>query len=181
MKQQNVTSTVHHIYSDEMICSIFSIPFVFDRLGGIGNGFPDIKFNHVTYLEDILPFKHQFFVRVARAFPLLRKFRICAIEGQSIWDLDNEQPSEIAVYAHLIYLDLFCASSEYIDQFLNEKKTFLPSLAKLRVVYNSLRAEANDFTRAETRRNCAKVSQLLINTPVACTRDFYDYFPLFMC
>ena len=181
-QQQNVTSIVHRLFPEEMICSVFSIPFVFDRLQDIGNNFPDIIFSRVTYLwvQDIVPFDHEFFIRVARAFPLLQTLRIANVELQSSSDFEDNQPCEIALYPHLVYLDLLCATYDYIEQFLNEKRTCVPSLAKLRVVYNSLRLVTDDFTREETRRNCAKVGRLLMNTPVACTMDFYRYFPLLL-
>ena len=181
-QQQNVTSIVHHLYPEEMICSVFSIPFAFDRLEDIGNNFPDIIFSRVTYLQvqDIVPFDHEFFIRVARAFPLLRKLRIANVELQSSFDFEDNQPCEIALYPHLVYVDLLCADYNYINQFLNEKKTCVLSLAKLRVVYDCLAFVTNDFTREETRRNCAKVERLLMNTPVACSMDFYRYFPLLL-
>ena len=180
LRQQNVTSIVHHLDPEEMICSIFSIPFVFDRLEDIGNHFPDIIFSHVTYLrvQDIVPFDHEFFIRVARAFPLLRTFRVFNPRSQSSSNFDNNQSFEIARYPHLIYLDLWCADIDYIDQFLNEKKTCVPSLAKLRVIYNNLRVITNNFTREETRRNCTKVARLRVQMPVVFTRNFYLYFPL---
>ena len=181
-QQQNITGIVHQINPEEIICSVFSIPFAFDRLEDIGNNFPDIIFSRVTFLrvQDTVSFDHEFFIRVAQAFPSLRKLRIVNVASQSPSDFENNQPCEIALYPHLVYLDVLCANYNYIEQFLNEKKICVPSLTKLRVVYNSLRFVTNDFTREETRRNCGKVTRLLINTPMACTMDFYRYFPLLL-
>ncbi|CAF2029925.1 unnamed protein product [Rotaria magnacalcarata] len=60
------------------ICHVFSIPFLFDRLEMIGNTFPNIIFNNVTFLMvfDSIAFKCEFFIRVARFFPLLKELQI---------------------------------------------------------------------------------------------------------
>jgi hypothetical protein len=52
---------------------VFSLPFTFDRLERLSNNSPSIIFNNVTHLmlRDTIEFEHEFFVRVARAFPLL--------------------------------------------------------------------------------------------------------------
>ena len=73
-----MASIINYIHSREAVCSIFSLPFAFDRLEDIGNVFPDTIFNYVTYLlvQDVIPFNHEFFIRVARAFLLLNHFRI---------------------------------------------------------------------------------------------------------
>jgi hypothetical protein len=178
--QQHVASIVNYNDPEQIVCYILSIPFIFDRLEDIGNIFPNIIFSYVTYLrvQDVIPFNREFFIRVARAFPFLNKFRIVNIESEEIPNLKNSQSYEIAEYPHLTYLDMLCANIDYIEQFLNEKVTYVPCLEKLRVVYNSLRVVTNNFTREETRRNCAKVTQLLMLIPLVCSKDFYLYFPL---
>jgi len=180
IRQEHVASIVNYIDSEQIVCSIFSIPFIFDRLNDIGNIFPNIIFSYVRYLlvQDMLPFDRKFFIRVARAFPLLKTFRIVNIKSQELSNLKNSQSYEIAEYPHLTYLDMFCANIDYLEQFLNEKVTYVPCLKKLKVVYNNLRIVTNNFTREETRRNCAKVTRLVIRTPLACSKDFYLYFPL---
>jgi hypothetical protein len=178
--QEHVASVVNYISDKEIVCSIFSIPFVFDRLEDIGSIFPNTRFSYVTYLlvEDVISFNREFFIRIARAFPLLTKFCIANVESAQISNFPNGQSYEIAEYPNLIYLDMLCANIDYLEQFLNEKVTYVPRLKKLKVVYNSLRVVTNNFTREETRRNCAKVTRLLIRTPLACSKDFYLYFPL---
>ncbi|CAF1175989.1 unnamed protein product [Adineta steineri] len=85
IKNQHVNSIINYISSWTAVCSIFSIPFEFHRLQDIGNLFPNIIFNHVTYLlvQDIIPLNHEFFIRVARAFPLLKTLRVFNLESQS--------------------------------------------------------------------------------------------------
>jgi predicted metallopeptidase len=178
--QQHVASVVNYNDPEQIVCYIFSIPFIFDRLEDIGNIFPNIIFNYVTYLlvQDVVSFNREFFIRVGRAFPLLKKFSIFNIESEEISNLENSQSYEIAEYPRLIYLDILCANINYLEQFLNEKVTYVPCLEKLKVVYNNLRIVTNNFTREETRRNCAKVTQLLIRIPLVRPKDFYLYFPL---
>ncbi|CAF3942622.1 unnamed protein product [Adineta steineri] len=168
--QQHVASIINYISSEEMTCSVFSIPFTFDCLKDIGHTIPNIIFNYVTYLmvQDMISFNREFFIQVARAFPLLKTFRILNMESQSC-QLTNSQLDEIAEYPHLTYLDILYGNIDYLEQFLNETKTYAPCLTKLKVVYNNLRIVTNNFTRDETRRNCAKIKQLRI----FCTEQQY--------
>jgi hypothetical protein len=46
------------------------------------------------------------------------------------------------------------------------------------VDYNELKIVTKNFTRDKTRRNCAKVKQLIIDKIIVHSKDFYDYFPL---
>ncbi|CAF3737551.1 unnamed protein product [Rotaria sordida] len=171
IEQHNVASIVHYIEPEQIVCSIFSIPFTFDRLEDIGNIFPNIIFSNVTYLlvQDVVPFNRKFFIRVARAFPLLKTFRIFSFDSRLLCDLDSSQSDEIAEYRYLIYLDMLCANINNLEQFLNQGKTYVPCLTKLKVVHNNLRIVTNNFTREETRRNCAKIKRLILMIPLTCT------------
>ncbi|CAF5140108.1 unnamed protein product, partial [Rotaria sp. Silwood1] len=159
-------------------------PFAFDRLEAIGNIFGKTAFKYVTYLlvEDILPFNHEFFIWIGRAFPLLNIFRVINEESQSCCNLntfssDNNRSNPIAEYPHLTVLDLRNTHFGYVEQFLNETKTYLPCLTELTVFYTNLRIATKNFTREETRRNCAKVKQLFMVIPLVHSKDFYLYFP----
>jgi hypothetical protein len=86
--------------------------------------------------------------------------------------------SPIVEYPHLISLDLSFANSYYVDQFLNKKKTNLPRLTKLNVAYEKLESVTKNFTRDETRHNCAKVKHLTVeNASTVFSEDVYRYFP----
>ncbi|CAF0813444.1 unnamed protein product [Adineta steineri] len=87
------------------------------------------------------------------------------------------QPYEIVEYPHLSILTI-TASIFYLEQFLNETITRLPSLTELKVFYDELRYITQDFTRQTTRRNCANVKRLWINKLVAGSKDYWSYFPL---
>jgi hypothetical protein len=175
----HVVSIINSISDKQTACSVFSIPFTFDCIEDIGHMIPNITFNYVTYLvvQDATSFNREFFIQVARAFPLLMTLHMLNMESQSC-QFTNSQSYEIAKYPHLTYLDILCGNINYLEQFLNETKTYVPCLTKLRVVYNNLRIVTHDFTREETRRNCAKIKQLITLTSLVHTAEFYNFFPL---
>ncbi|CAF1486555.1 unnamed protein product, partial [Rotaria sordida] len=66
---EQVDCIVNYRYRSAM-CHVFSLPFMFDSLKYIGNKFPTIIFNNVKILavHDGVPFKHEFFIRIAWSF-----------------------------------------------------------------------------------------------------------------
>jgi hypothetical protein len=179
-----VTSIDNFAYGVRAACSIFSLPFQFDYLKDLGNKFPNIVFSYVTYLliQDIDPFKHEFFMRIARSFPLLKHLSIVNRESQVLNGLmtfssDNCQLQSIIEYPHLTILDVKFAHQDYVEQFLNETKAFIPCLTEFEVFVKRLKAVTKDFTREETRRNCAKVKRIVIQGSLVHSEDFCLYFP----
>jgi hypothetical protein len=167
------------------ICKVFSLPFTFARLERLSNNFPSIIFNNIIHLTlwDTIAFEHEFFVRVARAFPLL-KYLIVNNIRPPFWIFQKPHPhpndyySPIVEYPHLISLDLSFVNPYYVDQFLNEKKTNLPRLTKLYVIYEQLESVTKNFTRDETRCNCAKVKHLIAkDASIVFSEAVYRYFP----
>ncbi|CAF1203570.1 unnamed protein product [Rotaria sordida] len=185
--EENVASIVNYICMNEVACSIFSIPFAFDHLEDVGNKFPNLVFSYVTYLlvQDNDAFKHEFFIRIARSFPLLKHLRIFNIESQLLLhDLltcssDKNQLYSIVKYPYLTSLDVKYAHEDYLDQFLNETKAYVPCLTQLGVMDIHLNIVTKNFTREETRHNCAKVKQLFVVGSLVHSNNFYDYFPSF--
>jgi hypothetical protein len=178
--QPHVARIVNYMDPANIACSIFSIPFTFYHLDDIGNTFPNIIFSYVTYLSmrDVIPFNHELFIRVARGFPLLTTFRIWNNRSQSVCDLNSNDSDEIAHYTHLTSLDIWYADIDYLEQFLDERKTYVPCLTNLKVFYQNLTFITNHFAREETRRNCAKIKRLNFVMPLVHPKDFYVYFPL---
>ena len=179
-----VTSMVNYIQDEIAACSIFSLPFEFDYLKHLGNKFPNIIFSYVTFLlvEDINPFKHEFFIRIARSFLILKYLRIFNKESQVSDDLmtfssDNCQLHSIIEYLHLTRLDVTYAHRDYVEQFLNETKAFIPCLTEFGVSADHLKAVTKDFTRKETRRNCAKVERIDTLGSLIYSEDVFLYFP----
>jgi hypothetical protein len=182
--QQHVSSMLNYIHRGIAACSIFSLPFEFDCLKDLGNNFPNIVFSYVTYLlvDDTNPLKHEFFIRIARSFPLLKYLRIFNIESQVLDGLmtfssDNCQLHSIIEYHHLTRLDVRYAHIDYVEQFLNETKAFIPCLTVFEVDVDHLKAVTKNFTRKETRRNCAKVEHIDTLGSLFYSEDVFLYFP----
>ncbi len=99
-----------------------------------------------------------------------------------MWSFDescsvNDHSCSIVEYSHLISLDIDFVNIDYVDQFLNESKTLLPCLTELIVQFDPLKTVAENFTRDATRRNCAKVKQLIAQNLSDFPDDVYRYFP----
>ncbi|CAF2986919.1 unnamed protein product [Rotaria socialis] len=188
--KQNFTNTGYQEVSSIVSFSactathhVFTLPFEFVKLLGIGNIFPNIVFKNVIELcvRDMVPFEHEFFLRIAQAFPRLQRFYISDLSSQSHnWkkSTDIVEPHQIVEYPHLTFLDITRVSIKYVEQLLDETKTHLPSLTELHVRYEDLRVVTEDFTRELTRRNCAKVTRLKTWREIVGSKDFYIYFPL---
>ncbi|CAF4597579.1 unnamed protein product [Rotaria sp. Silwood2] len=192
MKQhQQVDCIINYRYGIAT-CHVFSLPFVFDYLKYVGNTFPSIVFNHVIRLTvcDEVSFEHEFFHRIAWSFPFLKYLWVINYQPQlsKLEKLNsNYKPSySIVKYPYLISLRLDTAYIHYIDQFLNETKTHLPSLTILRVCYESFTIVTRNFRKSITRLNCSKVKKLifspvLIDSPITKakrSKKFNIYFPL---
>ncbi len=66
----------------------------------------------------------------------------------------------------------------YIEHFLNETKTHLPRLTKLKISYGDLSQVTENFTRDEMRRTCGRVKRLIVERPKFYSKTVYRYFPL---
>ncbi len=175
---------------------VFSLPFIFNRIGHIGNSFTNTIFKNVTCLcvYDGIPFEHEFFVRLARCFTLLKALIIVNFKAQSTDSTKSEHdttngPFEVVEYLHLTSLDFPHAHIDYVEQMLNESKTRLPCLTELCIDYDQLKTVTNNFTRDATRLNCINVEELEFHSLSnydddsdnhaikAQSKDFHVYFP----
>lgn len=133
-------------------------------------------------VQDIMPFEHEFFLLIARFFPFLKILTVINFESQSRmnehWNIHNNPLYSIVEYPNLISLDLRSSYIDYIEQFLNQRRTHLPRLTKLAVNYDGLKTITVGFTRDTRRCNCAQVKELLFERPLVHEKDFYNYFPL---
>ncbi|CAF3665173.1 unnamed protein product [Rotaria sp. Silwood1] len=189
---RQVDCIINNGYGITTYC-VFSLPFMFNCLESIGNTFPNIIFSNVIRLtvNDIVPFKHEFFHRIAWSFPLLKHLWVINRESQGSKSdklkFNYHQFYPIVKFPYLISLRLDTAYIHYTDQFLNETKTHLPCLTKLTVCYNDLYMVTTNFRRGTTRLNCRKIKQLIINTVtprIKRSKSFNDYFPVlesFVC
>ncbi|CAF4038056.1 unnamed protein product [Rotaria sordida] len=191
IKYQQMDCIVNYTYNITTY-QIFSLPFMFDCLKSIGNIFPSIIFNHVRRLTvyDDVPFRHEFFYRIAWSFPLLKHLCVINFKPQSSkldkLNLNYNQLFSVIKYPYLISLRLDMAYIHYTDQFLNQTKTHLPSLTKLTVDYERLNIVTRNFRKTTTRLNCSKIKQLIISPPIMNSivtnmrrsKHFNLYFPL---
>jgi len=90
---------------------------------------------------------------------------------------DNCRLHSIIEYPHLTILDVEYAHRDYVEQFLNETKTYIPCLTEFQVSVDGLKAVTKDFTREETRRNCAMVKRIFGLEPFVDSKDLFLYFP----
>ena len=176
----------HYIYTESKVgYHVFSSPFKFGRLEYITHAFPDIIFNSVTYLEvvDRVPFKHTFFIRVTRSFPSLKYFSVRNLR-RPFWEYVLPTPEliekdwcSVLQYPHLTSLSIDIVDIHYVEHFLNDTKTHLPRLTELKIKYNQLETVTKNFTRDQTRKNCANVKRLCLEYVTVHPKDFYSYFP----
>ncbi|CAF4279838.1 unnamed protein product, partial [Rotaria sordida] len=127
--QQCMANIIKYNSSRQAVCSIFSLPFVFNRLQNIGNIFPDTAFKYVTklWVVDVMPFNHEFFIRISRSFPSLDKLHVTSSKLQLSCNMnaflsDDSQSYLIAKYPHLTSPDVMNANVDCIEEFLNETK-----------------------------------------------------------
>ncbi|CAF4578626.1 unnamed protein product [Rotaria sp. Silwood2] len=195
VKFGQVGCSMNHFKESDITYHVFSLPFKFKRIGYIGNSYTNTIFKNVTFLcvYDGIPFEHEFFVRLARCFPLLKALLIINYKAQSKdsarSEHDNNESFEVVQYLHLRSLEFCRTHIDYVEQMLNESKTHLPCLTELVIDYDQLKTITNNFTRDATRLNCINVEELefhnFINLDdsdyqwtIAQSKDFHVYFPL---
>ena len=141
---------------------MFSYPYTLDYFDGITNRFPNGLFQSVrkAKLHDDHPFEHEFFRRMAKAFPLLEMLTLTNETAQQQKSIDNDQDLALIEYSHLTELFFNCAHDDYIEQFLMNSKTFLSKSIWLCVDREDLKRVTHNFTRISTQINCAKVEYL---------------------
>ena len=179
-----IVSYIHYFPYDHVgQCHIYSQPFTMNYLYRLTNSFPGglFTFVHKVSLFDEHPFEHEFFIRIAQSFPLLRTL---SIENQSpqkhkqCQHLNEDHCSlPLIKYSHLTLLSLDMAHDDYIEQFLIHTKTCLPNCISLRIYYPSLQNVTDNFTKDTTRINCAKINYIYDIDKFDLPKHFYTYFP----
>ena len=149
-------------------CHFYTCPYTMTCYENISNKFPGGVFEYVrcVTLFDEHPFEHIFFYRIAQAFPFLSDLTVCNWESQNHKQdqdrNDDTRDSLIIKFPHLTELDLLEVHDDYIEQFLVDTKTCLPSSTYLLIEMDQLKRVTHNFTRDATRLNCAKVKNLKI-------------------
>ena len=160
----------------------FTLPAEFTSMMQLGRDFPETRFRHVVLLwvSNEGPFDHGFFVRVARCFPVLRLFHVEEGYAELEHPADFHRPThpdQVIEFPLVDSLHLYTATRHGIEQMLNENLTRLPRLARLTIISKDLSTVTQNFTRQETRRNCARVTELITYQVTVGTEDYHEHFP----
>ncbi|CAF3764288.1 unnamed protein product [Rotaria sp. Silwood1] len=164
-------------------CHMYSYPYTMTYYIHITNNFPGGLFKCVREITlfDERPFEHQFFIRIAQAFPYLKILSVNNWTAQKYKQCrksnDDNQDSSIANYPHLIQLSLLYVHVDYVEQFLDNTKTFISNNISFSVNYSVLRQATHNFTRNEMRINCSKLSDIHIFEKFYYSEHFKAYFP----
>ena len=175
LKNNQMNSYTHYFPQEKISqCHIYSYPYKMDTLHRLNNSFPGglFQFVHNVSLFDEYPFEHEFFIRISQSFPYLKKLKI---SNESPQNNKQHQQSNIK-YPYLTRLDLSDAHDDYIEEFLDENRTYLPDHVILDVHY-SIQEVINKFTRASTRINCKKIRFPYPIDKNQVPDDVYLYFP----
>jgi hypothetical protein len=80
-------------------------------------------------------------------------------------------------FSHLLDLDVGLALLDYAEQYLCQRKTYLPLLYRLTIEYQTLLTITKNFTNDETRIKCSHLRTLVIREPFVRSENFHSYFP----
>ncbi|CAF3743704.1 unnamed protein product [Rotaria socialis] len=143
-------------------CHIYSYPYTPIYYENLTNNFPGGLFNCVKIVEifDERPFEHEFFIRIAQAFPFLQDLTITNMEAQQQKSDDSNRHVALIEYSYLAKLHLLSIHDDYAEQFLLDTKTCLPNNIHLIIDYDILQRVTQNLTRDATRINYSKVERL---------------------
>ncbi len=168
-KDYEVISSIDYFPNDKSgRCHIYSYPYTLTHYDDITNNFPGGLFNCVqkVTLLDKRPFEHEFFMRIAEAFPFLKNLSITNSESQKYKQNSNSndenQDFPIIEYPHLIYLHMLRVHDYYAEQFLLDTKTCFLNDICLSIDDNVLQRVTQNFTRDATRNNYSKVKTVYL-------------------
>ncbi|CAF1406684.1 unnamed protein product [Adineta steineri] len=163
-------------------CHIYSYPSFTPYYNSISNNFPGGLFKHVRAISlyDEHPFEHEFFLQIVHSFPSMEKLTLTNREPQNGKQLNNNNNNKnlsVIEYSYLHELIIIDVHSDYIEEFLVDTKTYFSKDIFLSINYESLKYVTHNFTRDDTRINCAKINELELFPASQCTNVLGDYFP----
>jgi hypothetical protein len=158
-------------------CHIYSYPYTMNYYYNITNNFPGGLFKCVREISlfDEHPFEHDFFIRIAQAFPFITNLSLNNRKAQKLKNNNIDYP--LIKYPYLNELHLIDVHKDYVELFLDYTETYLSDNIYLEVEYRPLRKVTYDFKRDKMRVNCAKVIQLHIPAKFKQSQNFKAYFP----
>ncbi|CAF1579846.1 unnamed protein product [Rotaria sp. Silwood1] len=161
-------------------CHIYSYPYS-NRMKyyhHITNNFPGGLFTYVRKISlfDEYSFEHDFFIRISQSFPLIENLSVINQTPQNQKQYQETNLS-IAQFSHLTELDFYQAHDDYIEQFLIDTKTFLPNNILFDIDYHQLKRVTQNFRRATTRNNCAKLAKIYVDDEPDIAKHIQEYCP----
>ena len=155
---------------------VYTYPSKMKYYQNLTNSFPDGLYPYVRLISlyDRYPFEHEFFIRISQSFPFLEELSLINQKPQKPQESDN---STIVEYDHLLELHLSGAHDDYLEEFLSNRKTTFLQNVILHVDYESLERVTENFTRDDTRVNCAKINKIYIFGEKYYSKSLQDYFP----
>lgn len=160
-------------------CHIYSEPYTLTRYHNITNNFSGALFKCVREISlfDERPFQHEFFIRIAQAFPFLTKLSLTNRYAQKHKQIHNNEYLSIIEYPRLVELNFIYVHQDYVIQFLDNTKTHLVNPVRIDIDYQPLQKATRNFKRDTTRVNSAKLNQLHITRRYEMPKHLNDYFP----
>ncbi|CAF1432737.1 unnamed protein product [Rotaria sordida] len=163
---------------------IYSYPYKLKHYDNITNNFSGGIFKCVREVSsfDERSFEHEFFLRIAESFPLMEKLTLINMKPQinkfyQQSKNDHQHLSIVIKYSHLTDLNLTKIDEDYPEQFLLDTKMSLPNGIFLQTDYQLLNSVTHNFTRNETRQNCAKLKIIFFINKSEFPEHLKDYFP----
>ncbi|UJR16281.1 hypothetical protein I4U23_003187 [Adineta vaga] len=151
-------------------CHIYSLPFTMKSIQRVTSKFPGGTFTNVRRLRILdfeRSFENSFFVKISQSFPLLHLLSVSntieRLEKPSHRAMKNKDTSSVIEFPNLMEIYLVDVHIDYVEQFLCCLNTRLPSLSTLHAHYEQLLTVTKNFTRNETRINCAKVKDVYLS------------------
>ena len=164
--EQSIDCTIDYFNNEYGQCQIYSLPFIGTRLDFISNRFPlfnvENRFSNVTMLilfDDIKPFEHVFFQRVAQVLPRLKVLEVFNLLQQ---EEKNQATNNSIEFRHLTTLILHDIHADYVEQLLC--RTYLPCLIEL-VIRNDLLLKIINQNQQQIKDNCSKIETLITVEP----------------
>jgi len=155
-------------------CHIYSYPYTLKEYNNITNNFPGGLFECVREISlfNERPFEHEFFLRIAQSFPLIKELTLINQKPQKNKQYrktkDDEQDFSIVKYPHLTYLMKLMR--------IISNNSYLPYNMNLVTNYQSLEKFTQNFQEDSTRINCSKINYWFSDIIYSLPKYFKDYF-----
>ncbi|CAF0986378.1 unnamed protein product [Rotaria sp. Silwood1] len=181
----NIISYVDYFpEAKESQCHIYSYPSFMPYYYNITNNFPGGLYKYVRAISlfDEYPFEHEFFLQIQKSFPFIEELSVINYKSQNekqSYESNNDcQNLSLIEYSFLNELAIVKGHDDYIEQFLFNTKTYLQNNVLLHINYESLQRVTHNFTRENTRINCAKINKLQLYGEATCPNSsLQEYFP----